>query len=101
MDFESNGENKMFASRIILKGDVQMVGFRYYTVRIADRLGVRGYVRNLATGDVEIVAEADEIKMKEFIDMLKKGPPSADVREVEVDYNYPLTEKFSGFNVRY
>ena len=101
MDFESNGENKMFASRIILKGDVQMVGFRYYSMRIAGQLGVKGYVRNLASGDVEIVGVVNKEKMKEFIDMLKKGPPSADVREVEVDYNYPLTEKFSGFNVRY
>lgn len=87
--------------RIILKGDVQMVGFRYYSVRIADQLGVRGYVRNLASGDVEIVAVAIEEKMEEFIEMIKKGPSSADIREVEVDYNYNATDDFSSFNVRY
>ena len=42
--------------KAIALGKVQGVGFRMYTQRQAQQLGVRGYVRNLANGDVEIVA---------------------------------------------
>lgn len=76
-----------------------MVGFRYFTVRNAEQLGVKGYVRNLACGDVEVVAQADSRTLNEFIDIVKKGPPSARVTDAQVDYQ--SEEKFSDFSVRY
>ena len=77
-----------------------MVGFRYFTIRNAGQLGVKGYVRNLASGDVEVVAQADERTMKEFINIIKKGPPSARITGVDIDYT-DVQEIFDDFTVRY
>ena len=92
---------KIMEARIIIKGMVQMVGFRFYAVRQAEALGIKGFVRNLASGEVEVVAQADEKSMKEFIKLLKKGPSGAIVRGVEIDDNPGIDETFTGFSVRY
>ncbi len=92
---------EMIEVKIIVKGNVQMVGFRYWTVRIAKQFGITGYVKNLASGDVEIVATGNTEKINKFIELIKKGPLSADVSEIKIDYNYCLTEEFREFKVRY
>jgi acylphosphatase len=53
--------------RIIYTGNVQGVGFRYTTVRIARRFPVTGTVRNLADGTVELVVEASAAVVDEFL----------------------------------
>ena len=65
-----------------IRGLVQGVGFRYFTQRTALRLGVRGWVRNLPNGDVEIEAEASRMVLEQFRAELRCGPQSAEVREV-------------------
>ena len=52
---------------LIAKGRVQGVGYRWFVKDRADKLGIKGYVMNLANGDVEILAQADEDKIKEFM----------------------------------
>ena len=42
------------AKRYIIRGRVQGVGYRYFAQGVAERLGVRGFVRNLPSGDVEV-----------------------------------------------
>ncbi len=78
-----------------------MVGFRYYVIRYARHLEISGYVRNLPSGGVEVIAKGPTGLMKEFIDVLRKGPPSAVVKEVIIDYNPGELEKFTDFSVRY
>lgn len=68
--------------RIIVKGKVQGVGFRYRTKLLADELEVIGYVRNLPDGTVEIVASGEQLES--FIEMVKKGYPFARVDEVSI-----------------
>ena len=46
----------MHATRFLVQGLVQGVGFRYFVYRSADRLGLSGFVRNLPDGRVEVVA---------------------------------------------
>jgi acylphosphatase len=65
-----------------IRGRVQGVGFRYFTQRTAVRLGVRGWVRNLPNGDVEVQAEASTIVLGQFREELRRGPRSAEVAEV-------------------
>lgn len=91
----------MIEARILIKGSVQMVGFRYYAIRYARHLEISGYVRNLPSGGVEVIAKGPKGLMKEFIDVLRKGPPSAVVKEVIIDYNPGELEKFTDFSVRY
>ena len=52
---------------IIVNGVVQGVSFRAYAREAARALGVRGYVRNLPTGAVEIVAEGDEEALRRLV----------------------------------
>ncbi len=79
----TNETNKK-AYRIIAKGRVQGVGFRYWTNALAKRLGVKGTVRNCSDYSVEIIAEADKSTFEEFIYELKHNHPMARVEELVV-----------------
>jgi len=68
---------------IIVKGKVQGVYYRHSTKAVADQLGVKGYVRNEANGDVIIAAEGDGISLDMFLDWCKEGPENAIVTSVE------------------
>lgn len=64
---------------LIIKGLVQGVSFRYYTILEAKRLEITGWVRNLPDGSVEITAEGEEYQLKEFITWTNHGPRYAEV----------------------
>jgi len=63
----------------IVSGRVQGVFFRYYTKEAADRLSIKGSVRNLANGDVEVFARGEPGVMEQFEHFLLQGSPSAQV----------------------
>lgn len=67
------------ALRIRIRGRVQGVGFRYWTLLLARRLNVKGAVRNLSDYSVEVTAEADERILEHFVSQLREGPPHARV----------------------
>ena len=83
-----------------IHGRVQGVGFRFFAERVADRLGVVGFVRNLPTGGVEVVAEGDEEVLQQLLAALSKGPPAAEVSEVKAHW-LPATGEFREFGVRF
>ena len=64
-------------------GIVQGVGFRWWTVRLARSLGLRGIVRNRADGSVEVRAVGAPDALSEFRRALADGPPHAVVRALE------------------
>jgi acylphosphatase len=64
-------------------GRVQGVGFRWWTARAANRTGVRGTVRNVADGTVEVMAVGSEGALEEFEVSLRKGPPFSVVERIE------------------
>ena len=66
-------------------GRVQGVGFRYWTLRHANRLGLTGWVRNGDDeGSVEVVAEGDRVAVDELEALLRRGPPGARVERLNV-----------------
>jgi acylphosphatase len=69
--------------RAVVRGWVQGVGYRDFASREAMRLGLKGYVRNSSDGSVEIEAEGERSDLERFLDILRAGPPFAEVREVE------------------
>ncbi|MFA7360833.1 MAG: acylphosphatase [Candidatus Kapaibacterium sp.] len=69
----------MRAIRIIVKGLVQGVGFRYYCYKTAKEYGISGYVKNLYNGDVEILAQGEEGLLNDFIRRVNIGPPMSKV----------------------
>lgn len=64
-------------------GRVQGVGFRWWTHRTAERLGIRGSVRNLVDGSVEVRAAGPPASIEEFEQLLHRGPGSASVHRVD------------------
>jgi acylphosphatase len=89
----------MRAKHYLIRGDVQGVGYRYFTKGAAERLGVKGFVRNLHSGDVEVYAEADEVTLGLFRLELERGPRMAQVTEV-IEKEVPVSGTYSSFFIR-
>ena len=70
-------------------GVVQGVGFRWFVREKARRLGLSGWVRNLADGSVEVVASGDQGQLDLLVGELKKGPPGAVVDRIQPEANPP------------
>tara|TARA_B100000959_G_scaffold263989_1_gene303932 strand:+ start:2092 stop:2406 length:315 start_codon:yes stop_codon:yes gene_type:complete len=85
---------------VIVSGIVQGVFFRANTKSEADRLGVYGWVRNMMDGTVEIIAEGKEDNIDRFIQWCRKGPPGADVKNLELNRE-EFKGEFKSFNVAY
>ena len=73
-------------ARAIVSGFVQGVGYRYFVIDLANILKVNGLVRNLPDGKVEVIAQAEKEYLDRFIARLSKGPASARVAGVDVEY---------------
>ncbi len=84
---------------VTLGGRVQGVGFRSFARYKAILLGIKGYARNTFDVRLEVTAEGPVEKLEEFLKELKKGPPSARVREVDVRFE-TATDEFYGFSIR-
>ncbi|WP_207533761.1 acylphosphatase [Desertivirga arenae] len=69
---------------IKVKGKVQGVLYRAATKAVADQLGVRGYVKNLEDGSVQIEAEGDDFSLENFLEWCNEGPEKAVVESVDV-----------------
>ncbi len=70
------------ARRFVVSGTVQGVFFRASTVRMAEQLGVRGFVRNLPDGTVEVLALGAAASLAALAGWLRQGPPLATVTNV-------------------
>ena len=64
-------------------GDVQGVGFRWFVIREATRLGLVGWVANRSDGTVGVVAEGPREVLDQLVGALEAGPPAARVSHVE------------------
>ena len=73
----------MIARRLVVHGTVQGVGFRHWTVRTAQRLGVNGWVRNCGDGTVEALAYGEPDAVAELVRACGHGPVGASVTRVE------------------
>lgn len=66
-----------------VRGQVQAVGFRWWTWRNASRLGLRGTVRNRPDGSVEVRVEGSREAVEELRQLLERGPHGARVSSLE------------------
>jgi acylphosphatase len=85
---------------VIFKGRVQGVFFRAHTMDRAKELGVKGWVRNLGTGDVEALFEGEDNLVNELIEYCKSGQPYAKVQSADVEYSEHKNE-FKDFKIRH
>jgi acylphosphatase len=90
---------KNSAVKIIVKGDVQGVGFRYFIAREADTLRLNGYVKNCFNGDVEIYAEGRKEFLEELAGKAKSGPSRSRVDSIKIEW-LEFKNKFDKFEIR-
>lgn len=81
-----------------MRGKVQGVWYRASAERQAARLGLRGWVRNLPSGEVECVLEGPDERVEQMVEWLWKGPPLARVEGVRTQHE--PEEGLAGFEVR-
>ena len=72
------------------------MGYRFFAERVANQLGLAGYVRNLADGNVEAYAMGDEVSLEEFRRHLAEGPRGARVSGVE-ESEAPIISRYKQF----
>ena len=87
------------ARRYVIAGRVQGVGFRWFTRDAAAREGVHGWVRNLADGSVEVIAEGDQPSIDRLEASVRRGPSSARVERFDVEELAPAG-RTAGFEIR-
>ncbi len=87
-------------AHVFISGRVQGVFYRASTKNMAEQLGLKGWVRNISDGLVEAVFEGEENAVKDMISWCHKGPRSAEVSDVTVDYTKFLGE-FEEFCITY
>ncbi len=83
----------------IIQGRVQRVGFRNFVEIIASQENVTGWVRNLYSGEVEVVAEGEETQLIPFLAKVSQGQPPAHVTDVKIEWEF-ATGEFSSFDIR-
>jgi len=84
---------------LTISGLVQGVGYRFFAIRKADVYQLKGFVKNLVDGSVEVVAEGEKGLLEGFIKDLRRGPISADVTDIRIEWEKPTFE-FENFNSR-
>ena len=85
---------------LIVSGDVQAVGYRAWTVRQAEELGLSGWVKNREDGAVEIVAEGPKVGLEELENRCRRGPDVAWIEHVDVRWER-ATGEYVTFEVVY
>jgi len=78
--------------RIVVRGMVQGVGFRFFTEHVARLSGVGGWVRNRYDGSVEIEAEGEDMDLDAFLREIRKGPRMSRVDDVTTEPISPTGE---------
>ncbi len=84
---------------VVVSGIVQGVGFRYWTMEIALKLGLTGWVRNRADGTVEILAQGSKAWLTALLEKIQVGPPGAMVKDTRVEWKN-VTHSFSQFEIQ-
>jgi len=87
-------------AHVWVKGYVQGVFFRHETSKVARNFNVNGWVRNLPDGQVEAVFEGEKENVEEMVKFCRRGPPGAQVDNVEVKWETYRGE-FPSFEIRY
>ena len=72
---------------------------RFYTERIANSLGITGWVSNLANGKVKIIGVGSESDIMEFLSAIQRGPSSASVENVDYDIENVDKNEYGSFEI--
>lgn len=83
----------------IVSGRVQLVMYRDFARRKAQKLGIVGWVKNLKDNTVEVVAEGRKERLLEYVELLEKGPFLSEVKGVDIKWWDGVTGEFKVFEI--
>lgn len=87
-------------AHIVVSGMVQGVGYRFFVQRHARHLGLGGWVKNLPSREVEILAEGDRSRIEMLVKSLRTGNPHATVRHIRLDWE-AYQGQYTGFDITF
>ncbi len=90
--------SRRIAKTYVISGRVQGVGFRFFAERVANQLGICGYVKNRWDGTVETYAIGTEESLEEFKRHLAEGPRSARVTNID-ETDEEVRKEYSMFHI--
>ena len=90
----------MVQAHIFAHGRVQGVSFRYYVLKRSTDLGLRGYVRNLHDGRVEILAQGSPEGVQKLVDYVRNSPGLSYVVKLDINWEEPLNG-LSSFRIEF
>jgi len=90
---------KKRAVHIVIKGKVQGVSFRYFTLKQAQEMKITGWVRNKPNGNVEAFAKGDETNLEIFINKLRQGSSFSRVDDVILNWEHKESD-YEDFSIR-
>ncbi|EMM75368.1 acylphosphatase [Leptospira santarosai] len=83
------GSKNNSRAKILVRGKVQGVGFRYYILQRAQEGRLSGYTQNLPGGEVETVVEGDKVFIEDLYKAIQRGPKGSEVKEVLISWEDP------------
>lgn len=92
--------NALNQLHILVSGNVQGVGYRYYAQMKAMQLGITGWAKNHDDGTVEIIASGPDVDLDQFVSDLRQGNPFSEVIDIQINQ---LEEKnvYHSFTIKY
>lgn len=84
----------------LVSGGVQGVGFRYFVWQQARNFALTGWVRNLHSGHVEVLAEGPRPALEQLAAALRSGPPMAEVQHCQLSW-LPASGEFDKFEITF
>jgi acylphosphatase len=93
--------NDFVTRHLRIAGRVQGVWYRESMRQEADRLDIKGWVRNRLDGTVEAVVQGDEFKVGQIIAWCRRGPEHASVTRVDIDETIPQIGGTTQLNARF
>ncbi len=84
--------------KVVIRGNVQGVLFRYHLLQLSLQCNIKGYVRNKQDGTVEAVFQGNQADLEAMIKFCRQGPDGAKVEDIEV-IEQAITNTFKDFRV--
>ncbi len=92
-------ETEKVAANLLISGKVQGVGYRFWTLQQAKKLGIVGWVKNLPDSRVEAVLMGNHSSIETMVKLCESGPPPAKVDNISV--SWIKYEEMKEFEIRY
>jgi acylphosphatase len=94
------GAAAMRRVHVVFKGRVQGVGFRFTAERIALETGVKGWVRNLPNGDVELTAEGAEEALRKTLEGIRQSSVGRHIQKAETEWQ-EFRNEYKDFRIEF